>query len=71
MIYVSLGVFFASGQNVQTVDDEDIQSWNDLQMIVPVTKEFDFYAAITGRFGKNVTRLNDRRFAVGFIYKAK
>jgi len=69
MIYVSLGVFFASGQNVQTVDDEDIQSWNDLQMIVPVTKEFDFYAALTGRFGKNVTRLNDRRFAVGFIYK--
>lgn len=69
MIYVSLGVFFASGQNVQTVDDEDIQSWNDLQMIVPVTKEFDFYAAITGRFGKNVTRLNDRRIAVGFVYK--
>jgi hypothetical protein len=30
----------------------------------------DFYTAFTARFGKNVSRVNDSRFAVGFIYKA-
>ncbi len=69
MIFVGFGGLFASAQTAQTVDDEDIQSWNDVQLTVPVTKEFDFYAAVTARFGKNVSRLNDRRFAVGFVYK--
>ncbi len=50
-------------------DDENIQSWNDLQLIVPMTKYFDFYTALTLRFGKNVTRLNDERYAIGFVYK--
>jgi hypothetical protein len=50
-------------------DDEDIQSWNDIQLSVPLNKLFDFYAAVTLRFGKNVTRLNDGRFAIGVAWK--
>jgi len=63
----SFSVLFADAQTV--ADEDDNQSWNDVQLTVPMTKEFDFYLAGTFRFGKNVTRLNDRRIAVGFIYK--
>ena len=66
LVFVGFGVFFA---NAQIVPDEDVQSWNDLQFTIPVTKELDVYSAVTARFGKNITRLNDRRFAVGIIYK--
>ncbi len=60
LFFVGFGVLFAHAQTVQTTDDEDIQSWNDVQLTVPVTKEFDFYGAVTARFGKNITHLNDR-----------
>ena len=66
LIFISFGVCAAKAQ---IVPDEDVQSWNDLQLTVPISKEFDFYAAITGRLGKNITRLNDRRYAAGIIYK--
>jgi hypothetical protein len=67
---LALFCFGALLANAQVItDDEDMQSWNDLQLTVPMTKKFDFYTALTMRFGKNVTRLNDGRFAIGFIYK--
>lgn len=50
-------------------DDEDVQSWNDVQLTVPLNRVFDFYTALTMRFGKNVSRLNDGRFAVGVAWK--
>jgi hypothetical protein len=50
-------------------DDEDFQSWNDLQLTVPMSKHVDFVTKITMRFGKNVTRLNDGRFQFGFAFK--
>ncbi|HSK73264.1 MAG TPA: DUF2490 domain-containing protein [Pyrinomonadaceae bacterium] len=52
-----------------TVDDDDNQSWNDVQLTVPMTKEFDFFTQITARFGNNVSRLVDSRFALGFVWK--
>lgn len=65
-----LSGFCAGFINAQTItDDEDIQSWNDVQLTVPLDKYFDFYTAVTMRFGKNVTRLNDGRFAFGFVWK--
>lgn len=67
--FISLSILSALAQNAQTVDDEDIQSWNDLQVVVPVTKEFDFFAATAGRFGKNISQLSNLRFGVGFVYK--
>ena len=53
----------------QVADADDVQSWNDVQLTVPVNERFDFTASGTLRFGKNITRLNDRRVAVGFVYK--
>ena len=64
---IGFSVLCADAQAV--ADEDDNQSWTDVQLTVPMTKEFDFYLAGTFRFGKNVTRLNDRRIAVGFIYK--
>lgn len=64
---ISFSMLFADAQIV--ADEADNQFWSDVQLTVPMTKEFDFYLAGTFRFGKNVTRLNDRRAAVGFTYK--
>jgi len=50
-------------------DDADFQSWNDVQLTVPLNKKFDFYTAVTMRFGKNASRLNDGRFAIGVVWK--
>ncbi len=66
LAFIGFGALFAAAQLI--TDDEDIQSWNDVQLTVPINKQFDFYTALTLRFGKNVTRLNDGRYAVGFVY---
>ena len=63
---VGCSAFFAAAQ---TADADDNQSWNDVQITVPITEQFDFTLSGTIRFGKNITRLNDRRIAVGFVYK--
>ncbi|HEY0426917.1 MAG TPA: DUF2490 domain-containing protein [Pyrinomonadaceae bacterium] len=52
-----------------TVDRDDNQSWNDVQLTVPMTKEFDFFLSGTLRFGKNITRVNETRVGVGFVFK--
>lgn len=58
----------AAAQQLIT-DDEDIQSWNEIQLTAPLSKKLDFYTAVTMRFGKNVTRLTDGRFAIGVVWK--
>ena len=67
LAFIGLCAVFANAQAI--TDDEDFQSWNDVQLTVPINKAFDFYAALTMRFGKNVSRLNDGRIAVGFVWK--
>lgn len=64
---IAISVLFADAQTL--ADEADNQFWSDVQLTVPMTKEFDFYLAGTYRFGKNVTRSNDSRLAVGFVYK--
>lgn len=64
-----MGSISVKTQNPPLVEQDDIQSWNDVQLTVPMTKQFDFWTSVTMRFGKNITRLNDGRYAIGFIYK--
>lgn len=66
-----LGIFFSASlsRDVRAQDDEDIQSWNDLQITVPVTKKVDFYTSVTLRLGNNITWLQDGRYAAGFTWK--
>jgi len=64
--------FLAAGSLAQapTIQaHDDFQSWNDVHLTVPMSKHVDFYTRLTMRFGKNVSRLNDGRFAIGFILK--
>jgi hypothetical protein len=67
LAFICFGVLFANAQPI--TDDEDIQSWNDVQLTVPMSKQFDFYTALTLRYGKNITRLTDSQYAIGFVYK--
>ncbi len=53
----------------QTIDDEDIQSWNDVQLAVPLNKKVDFFIQGTLRFGNNISQLTDHRIAVGYVLK--
>lgn len=59
-----------NAQSASTYDDEDIQSWNDIQFTRRLSKQFDFYSQITLRFGGNITQLADGRFSIGFPWKA-
>ncbi len=56
-------------QTTVVTDNDDLQSWNDIQMTVAVNKKVDLYTALTLRFGKDISRLNDRRIAFGFNFK--
>jgi hypothetical protein len=67
-LIIAFCAVFASAQLL--ADPEDNQSWNDVQLTVPLNKAFDFSALVTMRFGKNATRLNDGRFAIGVAWKA-
>jgi hypothetical protein len=51
------------------VPETDNQSWNDLQITIPMTKEFDFTTQLTLRLGDNATQTADQRFGFGFVYK--
>lgn len=68
-ITLVLFCFSDNAQTSQTLDDVDNQSWNDLQVTVGMNKFVDFFMKETLRFGKNVSRLNEQRFAVGFVFK--
>ncbi len=50
-------------------DHEDNQSWNDLQLAVPMSKRVDFLTRLTLRLGKNVSELSEGRFTIGFVWK--
>jgi len=53
----------------QTAKEDDVQSWNDVQVTAPATKKLDFILMGTFRFGDNVRMLVERRVAVSFNYK--
>jgi hypothetical protein len=69
VICLFLLVFAAHAQTPPLVAQDDTQSWNDVQLTVPMSKQFDFFTSVTMRFGKDISRLNDARYAIGFIYK--
>lgn len=50
---------------------EDVQSWNDVRLTVPVHKRVDLVLTGTLRFGDDLHRLVDRRAAVAVNFKVK
>ena len=58
-------LFFAVGTFAQQ-DDEDAQSWNDVQVTVPINKKVDFTLYGTLRFGSSLTQGSEGRVGAGF-----
>jgi len=51
------------------VDRTDNQVWTDVQVAVPVTKQFDFNILGTLRLGRDISRPVDERVGAGFTFK--
>jgi len=57
----------ASAQSL--IDHTDNQQWTDVQLAVPVTKNFDFNLLGTLRLGRDISRPVDERVGVGFTWR--
>lgn len=70
-VIIVVSIVFASITCVfsQTQDDEDVQSWNDVQVTIPVANKLDLTVNGTLRFGRNITQVSEARFGPGFVYK--
>lgn len=69
LLILAGGTFVSRAHCQEPQPESDFQSWNDIQLTVPINKDLDLYGALTARLGKNVTRLNDGRAAVGIAWK--
>ena len=67
LLLMLLFVSCASAQSL--VDHTDNQQWTDVQLAVPVTKNFDFNILGTLRFGRDISRPVDERVGAGFTWK--
>jgi hypothetical protein len=71
LTFASLPFLSPVSMRAQTpVPKADTQSWNDVQLIVPLSKQFDFLVQGTVRIGGNLTTAVDERWGFGFNYKA-
>lgn len=74
-IYRSLAfsvILFGSslvGYGQAAADDGDLQSWNDLQITIPLTRKLDVYTTTTIQFGNDLTNIDNSRFGVGITAK--
>jgi len=60
-------IVFAQAAN--RIPKSDFQSWNDVQITVPMTKKVDFTIQGTLRLGDNVSQTVDQRLGIGFVLK--
>src|ERR671939_622883 len=67
-------LFFGAGparaQTRRPAPEADTQSWNDVQLAVPLGKPVDFVLLGTLRLGDNLTEPVDERLGIGFNFKA-
>jgi hypothetical protein len=59
----------ACAQSSSQIDDEDFQSWNDIQVTHPLNKNVDLLIQTTFRFTQNLTRFNEGRIGGGLAFK--
>lgn len=55
--------------SAQSVPEKDTQSWNDIQVTIPMGKKVDFVINGTIRLGDNLSAAVDERWGAGFNYK--
>jgi hypothetical protein len=61
----------ARAQTPSQVPKADTETWNDLQLTIPLTRQVDFLVQGTVRIGGNLTTPVDERWGFGFNYKAQ
>jgi hypothetical protein len=72
LAFVSVLIGAAGNARAQTpspVPKADTQSWNDIQLTVPIEKRVDFVVQGTLRIGDKITRPVDERWGIGFAFK--
>jgi hypothetical protein len=63
-------MFVVSGTSAQSlIDRTDNQQWTDVQLAVPVTKNFDFNILGTLRLGRDISRPVDERVGAGSTWR--
>ena len=63
------GIFLCTAQAAAQVPENDTQSWNDIQLTIPLHKQVDFVVQGTVRIGGNLTTAVDERWGAGFNFK--
>ena len=51
------------------IPKSDNQSWNDLLIAIPLSKEVDYTLQLTGRYGDNFSQIVDLRYGFGWVYR--
>jgi len=69
LLFMALGVTLTASAKAQATDNEDLQSWNDIQLTIPVNKKVDVVLQTTIRFGQNITRVSEGRVGAGAVFK--
>ncbi len=67
--FSTLFLALAATYNAQVVDREDLESWNDFLLTIPINKKIDVVVQPTLRFGQNITRLTEGRVGAGVVFK--
>jgi hypothetical protein len=63
-------MLLVTGTSAQSlIDHTDNQQWTDVQLAVPVTKNFDFNILGTLRLGRDISRPVDERVGAGFAWR--
>jgi hypothetical protein len=71
LLFLAAVLLCAGGDgSAQTpVPKADTQSWNDIQITIPLSKKVDFLIQGTLRIGGNISKAVDERWGFGFNYK--
>lgn len=69
IVLVGIISFASHAQTTTVTDDDDVQSWNDVNFTVAVNKKLDLYFPVTFRFTKNISRFNEGRIGAGVALK--
>ena len=65
----ALSYFSAFAQTAAVTDNDDVQSWNDVNITVAISKKFDLFVPLTLRVTKDISRLNEARSGGGIVFK--
>ncbi len=70
VVFLTAMFVYAGNSHAQTkVPKTDTESWNDVQLSIPLSKKVDFLIQGTLRIGGNLTTPVDERWGFGFNYK--